>query len=75
MEVVKSITSPDGKNRLDIERGSSGLYRYVTFDDRYRNDPDFHAPPDWSRDAYSGLYETAEVAEAEARAKFAWLSD
>ena len=74
METVKSITSRDGKHRMDIERGSSNLYRYVTFDDRYRDDPDFQNPPHWTIDSFSGLYGTAEAAEAGAWAELAWLA-
>jgi hypothetical protein len=73
--MVKTITSRDGKHRIDIDRSEAGLYRYVTFDDRYRTDDDFHNPPYWAIEGFSGLYETAEAAEADARAEFAWLRD
>lgn len=73
MELIKTITSADGKNRIDIERSETGLYRYVTFDDRYRHDPDFQVPPFWTLDAFSGLYESAEAAEADARGDLPWL--
>ena len=73
MERVKQIVSNDGKHRLDIDVNDSGLYRYVTFDDRYRNDPDFQVPPEWTIGEFSGLYETIDAAEADAMAKFAWL--
>jgi hypothetical protein len=75
VETVKQIISKDGKHRLVIEVSSGGLYRYVTFDDRYRNDPDFQVPPEWTIDAFSGLYESAEAVEADAVAKFAWLRE
>ena len=73
MEKVKQVISNDGKYRLDIEVNSGGLYRYITFDDRYRNDPDFQAPPEWTIDEFSGLYESVKAVEADAIAKFAWL--
>lgn len=73
MEIIKTTTSLDGKHRIDVERGSSGLYRYVTLDDRYRNDPDFQNRPHWTVNEFSGLYQTAEAAEADARAELAWL--
>jgi|GEM_PF-5504360 len=73
--MIKSITSRDGKHRFDIERGRSGLYRYVILDDRYRTDEDFQNPPYWRIEAFSGHYETAEAAEADARAELAWLRE
>ena len=75
METVKQIKSTDGKHRLDIEVSPGGLYRYVTFNDRYRNDPDFQAPPEWTIDEFSGLYESAGAVEADAIAKLAWLRE
>ena len=75
METVKQIISKDGKHRLDIEVNSGGLYRYVTFDDRYRNDPDFQAPPEWAIDDLSGLYESVQAVEADAKARLAWLHE
>ena len=75
METIKRVISSDGKHRLDIEGSSAGLYRYVTLDDRYRNDPDFHEPPEWILDVYSGLYDSLEAAEADARAELAWLRE
>lgn len=75
MKTVKTIASPDGKHRIDIERSDAGLYRYVTFSDRYRADEDFQNPPFWTIERFSGLYETAEAAEANATAEFPWLRD
>ena len=75
VEIVKQIISKDGKHRLDIEVSFSGLYRYVTFDDRYRNDPDFQASPEWTIDEFSKLYKSAEAVEAYAIAKLAWLRE
>jgi len=75
VETVKIITSRDGKHRIDIERSETGLYRHITFSDRYRANEDFHNPPYWTIEAFSGLYETAEAAEADARAEFAWLRE
>ena len=73
METVKTITSRDEKHRIDIQRSEVGLYRYVTLDDRYRTDEDYHNPPYWTIEAFSGFYETAEAAEADAKAELAWL--
>lgn len=67
MEKVKTIISSDNKHRIDIERSEAGLYRYVTFSDRYRTNEDFHNPPYWTIEALSGLYESAEAAEASGR--------
>jgi hypothetical protein len=75
METIKKIISKDGKHRLDIEVSPGGLYRYVTFDDRYRDDPDFQNPPEWTIDAFSGLYESVEAVEADATAALAWLRE
>ena len=75
MDLVRTLISPDGKNRIDIERNADGLYRYVTFDDRYRDNEDFQAPPRWTIAKYSGLYDTAEALEADAKSEFAWLRE
>lgn len=75
METIKQIISKDGKHRLDIDVNPGELYRYVTFDDRYRKDPDFQVPPEWTIDVSSGLYESIEAVEADAIAKFAWLRE
>ncbi len=75
METVKTITSRDGKHSIDIERSEAGLYRYVTFSDRYRTDEDFQNPPFWTIEGFSGLYDTADAAEADARAEFRWLHE
>jgi hypothetical protein len=75
MESIKQIISKDGKHRLDIDLTAGGLYRYTTFDDRYRNDPDFHDPPEWRIVEFSGLYQTSEEAEADAFADLEWLRE
>lgn len=75
METVKKIISKDGKHRLDLNVSPGGLYRYVTFNDRYRNDPDFQAPSERAIDAFSGLYESLEGAEADAIAGLALLRE
>jgi len=73
MERVKQMISKDGKYRLDIELCFGGLYRYVTSDDRYRNDADFRVPPEWTIDEISGFYASAKAAEDDAVSKIAWL--
>lgn len=75
VERVKQIISKDGRHRLDVKVSPSGLYRFVSFDDRYRNDPDFQSPPEWTIDEISGLYESMEAVEADATAKLAWLRE
>lgn len=75
MDLVKSIISRDRKNRIDIERNTDGLYRYVIFDDRYREDEDFPDPPQWTLAKFSGLYDTMEALEADAKSEFAWLRE
>ena len=73
MELVKSITSQDEKNRIEFERNSDGLFRYVTFDDRYRESEDFPNPPYWTIVEFSGLYDSMDAIEIDARSTFAWL--
>jgi hypothetical protein len=75
METVKTIMSRDGRYSLDIQRDEAGLYRFVTFSDRYRTDTDFQNPPYWTIEDFSGLYDTAEAAEADARSQFVWLCE
>lgn len=75
VETIKRIISKDGRRRLDIDVSPSGLYRYVTFDDRYRVDRDFQSPPEWTIDAFSGLYGSAEAAEEDATANLNWMRE
>lgn len=75
METYKTITSTDGKNRIEFDRDTDSLHRYVTYDDRYRANLDFPDPPHWTIVQFSGLYDTAEAMEADARASFDWLRE
>ncbi|WP_160675032.1 hypothetical protein [Qipengyuania oceanensis] len=75
MELIRSVTSRDGKYRIDFERDADGFYRYVTFNDRYRDHEDFHNPPFWTIAKFSGLYDTTEAVEADARSEFSWLRE
>jgi hypothetical protein len=75
VETIKKIISRDGKHRLDIEVSPGSMYRYTTFDDRYRNDPDYQAPPEWTIEAFSGLYESVEAVEADAMATLGWFRE
>ncbi|MBB3692456.1 hypothetical protein [Sphingomonas sp. BK580] len=75
MTIVKTIASKDGKHLLDIGVSSLGLYRYTTFKEMYWPAPDLHDSPEWTPDEFSGLFETADEAEADARAKLDWLRE
>ncbi len=75
METIKRIISKDGKHRLDIHVSRGGLYRYVAFDNRNRENPDFQMPPEWTVDAFSGLYGSAEAAELDATTELGWLRE
>ncbi len=75
MDLVRSIISRNGKHRIDIECDAGGLYRYVTFDDRYREDEDSPDPPEWTIAKFSALYDSAEALEADPKAEFDWLGE
>ena len=73
---IKRIESPDGKSRVDILDTGGGLFRFSrssfmpSQDDVDRT---FHGEGYWSFESPSGLYASAEEAEAGARAATSWM--
>jgi hypothetical protein len=67
---IKTIERPDGKARLFILARDDGLFRFVAESEQEEDGDIFWAPSDWS-----GLYDSAERAEQEARSMIPWLRD
>jgi hypothetical protein len=66
---LKTIERPDGKARIFIIARDDGLFRYVG----EVEDHDEFAGTFWRPCDMSGLYETPEAAEADARNEVPWL--
>jgi hypothetical protein len=77
-EHITRIQSADERHALEIMRGSSGQYRFIEFewvlsvDDVDRL---VHGDGYWKTSSPSGLYESAQAAEADARASLPWLKE
>jgi hypothetical protein len=65
---IKTIAAPDGKARLFIIGRDDGLFRYEGEREEREDGYVFWSPCD-----VSGLYETPEAAEADARNEVQWL--
>ena len=75
---IRRIEGGDAGRALEILRGEHGLFRFYEVqwippyvDDEYG----YEDPGYWSPITQSGLYESAEAAERDARAEIAWLRD
>ena len=73
-DVVKIITSADGKAQIALLRRNDGLYEYRAYVERVDDAP-YGARPYWAPTAYSGLYETVEELERAARLNVPWLRE
>jgi Na+-transporting methylmalonyl-CoA/oxaloacetate decarboxylase gamma subunit len=73
-ELIKRIESADAVRVLEILRGDHGLFR---FDEMTWRKPDIDDPYEeegyWAPTMCSGLYESTEAAERDARAEIPWL--
>jgi hypothetical protein len=67
---VKRLVSADGKKIADIEVSNCGLFRFIERSEETEEDYTYMTPTH-----ISGLYATAEAAEAEARIILPWLHD
>lgn len=77
-ELVKRIEGADAIRALEIFRGDHGLFR---FDEMKWHEPDLDDLYEYEYEGYwapitcSGLYDSAEAAERDARAEIAWLRE
>jgi hypothetical protein len=74
-ESVKRIERVDVVCAVEIFRGDHGLFR---FEEMSWREPDADDPYDegyWASTRCSGLYDTAEAAERDARAEIPWLRE
>ena len=67
---IKRLESADGLRRADIQANGHGQFGFVEHS-YLSEDGDSFWTPTW----FSGLYESAEAAEREARAELPWLRD
>jgi len=70
-KVVVRISSADGQRELTIDLQSGELYRFT--ESTLTEGDEYHGIY-WATTYWSGLYATAEEAEADARRMFPWLS-
>ena len=75
-ELVKRIERDDAVRALEILRGDHGLFR---FEEMKWREPDADDPYEdegyWAPSICSGLYDSAEAAEQDARAEIAWFRE
>lgn len=69
------MRSPDGKRELVVHQHDNGLF---SFSERFEDSEDmtvygYGVQTFWSSAFVSGLYETAEAAERDARLTIGWL--
>jgi len=79
MELAKGYVTPDGKRKLDIYHRPDGLYSFEesVVEVEIAPDPDFDPEGTiyWLCTHMSGLFESLEAADAEAKASLPWLRD
>ena len=69
---VHRIESDDGKSLVDIELMPNGHYRFVEMTE---DEGDEYTGPYMALRHFSGLYDSAEAAEYDARQILPWLRD
>lgn len=77
-ERVKRIEGEDKRHTLEIARNPSGQFRFTEFKwvvSRDDVDRQVHGDGYWAYSHFSGLYESAEAAEADARQSLPWLKE
>jgi len=75
---VKTFRSPDGKRRIEILNVGNGLFRFARSEfvlSRDEIDRQNHGEGYWTIETPSGLYSSAEEAEAGARAETSWMQE
>ena len=70
--LICRLDSEDGKRRVDVEFMSNGMYRFVELTE---DAGDEYTGPYMALTHFSGLYESAEAAEHDARRMLPWLRD
>jgi len=68
--LIHRLESEDGKHLVDIELMPNGHYRFVEMTE---DEGDEYAGPYMALTHFSGLYESAEAAEQDARGILPWL--
>ena len=66
--VIKRIDSLNGKHYLEVIERGDGLFLFEGYSETVEDGKTF-----WTPSACSGLFDSAEVAEREARADVPWL--
>jgi hypothetical protein len=75
MPLVQTFTTPDGKRRLNIYAHESGFFSFTETTEARLDHPDLPEEKQtyWKIVLESGLYETSEAAEDDARKMTPWL--
>ena len=76
MQVVQTFTAPDGKSRLEIHAHENGFFSFTQTTEARLDNPNLPEEMQtyWKIVHESGLYESAEAAENDARAMTPWLN-
>ena len=79
MERVSGYVSPDGSRKLDIFRKPNGLYQFEESAVELISEPDDEFCEDgttyWICTHLSGLFDSSEAADAEAKTTLPWLRE
>ena len=79
MERVRGYVSPDGARKLDIFKKPNGLFQFEESIVELIVEPDAEVFEEgttyWNCTHLSGLHESAEAADAEAKASLPWLRE
>jgi hypothetical protein len=70
---VKRIESQDGTRHVEFLMGTHGLFRFLEL--ILVNDEKDYEGEYWTPGEYSGLYDSLEAAERDARLTLPWLGD
>jgi len=72
-KLLQRFPSPDGKRWIELRERPDGMFYFQEFYEATKHIPDYgsetYTSPSWQ----SGLYKTAEAAEADLRKMIPWL--
>ncbi|MEL7544494.1 MAG: hypothetical protein AAGJ70_12045, partial [Pseudomonadota bacterium] len=74
-QIIKRFKSDDENSELEILSRDDGLFEFRGYRKKIEPDGPFMGDSYWSLAEHSGLYETAESAERDARNEVDWLSN
>ena len=75
MDTVKTILSLDGNREIQIYRNRDGFYSYTAFRKHRNQYKPYPEAEYWTPQEEGGLFETADAAEADAKANYDWARE